>query len=253
MQRITMSRLVASLASLALLAACADGTGIGERQSVSLSVSTAGSSSTDGSSVGGGLGLVIGGEDGPLVITRAQIVLREIDLESPDFVCGAGDDSVRHGDGDDCEIELGPTLVDLPLGGELASVVSVDVPEGLYDEIEFELHKPDDDTQADIEFLAAHPSFRRVSLRVEGTFEGEPFVFTSDVNEDLELDFGSPLVVDATGVNITVDIGLAAWFQAPGGGVLRPSDANADLIETNIRGSFRAFEDDDRDGHDDHS
>ena len=240
------------LAALGALAACADVTSPHTGAPITLSFATGSSAGPVASRSGGArLSLDVDGS-GALVITRARIVLREIELESPDFVCGFSDDSSRsRDDDDDCEIELAPRIVDLPLDGGTVPLIGVNVPEGIYDEIEFELHKPDDDTPADLAFIAANPDFRRISVRVEGTWNGTPFVYETDQNAELELEFRSPLHVGADGVNITVNVDVASWFRTAGGSVIRPSSANADLIDDRIRQSFRAFEDDDRDGDDD--
>ena len=240
------------LAAIATLAACSDAPSPHTGAPITLSFATASAAGAVASrSEGARLSLDVDGS-GALVITRARIVLREIELESPDFVCGFSDDSSRsRHDDDDCEIELAPRIVDLPLDGGAVPLIGVNVPEGIYDEIEFELHKPDDDTPADLAFIAANPDFRRISVRVEGTWNGTPFVYETDQNAELELEFRSPLHVGADGVNITVNVDVASWFRTAGGAVIRPSSANADLIDDRIRQSFRAFEDDDRDGDDD--
>lgn len=188
---------------------------------------------------------------GAVIITRAQIVLKKIELKSPDYVCGLGDDGRRSRHDADCEVDLGPRIVDLPVQGGVSPFIDVAVPEGIYREIEFRLHKPDDDTAADIAFIAANPGFRRISVRVEGTWNGQPFAYESDPNAMLELEFASPLHVDASGVNITVDVDVASWFRDSAGTALRPSPETSRSIDDNIRRSFRAFEDRDRDGDDD--
>ena len=238
-------------AAIIAAAACSDASGPGFGAPVTLSFATAPATAARLTrSSGARLSLDVDGS-GALVITRARIVLREIELESPDFVCGFSDDATRSSDDDDCEIELAPRIVDLPLDDGAVPMMDVTVPEGIYDEIEFELHKPEDDTPADLEFIAANPGFRRISVRVEGTWNGTPFVYETDQNAELELEFRSPLHVGVDGVNITVNVDVASWFRTSGGSVLQPSAANADAIDDRIRQSFRAFEDEDRDGDDD--
>ena len=82
---------------------------------------------------------------------------------------------------DACEkLELGPILLDLPLGGAggAARTFSVAVDTGTYGEVEFEIHHPSDDDGADVAFLQAHPDFAGVSVKVTGSFNGTPFIFT---------------------------------------------------------------------------
>src|SRR5204862_7797339 len=80
------------------------------------------------------------------------------------------------------ELEAGPILVDLPLGG-LERMFEATVPAGTFDELRFQIHKPSDDGDAaDHAFLVAHPDFAGVSIRVKGTFNGTDFTYTSDLN-----------------------------------------------------------------------
>ena len=98
-----------------------------------------------------------------------------------------------------------------------------------------------------------NPNFANSSIRVEGTFNGTAFVFTSALSEKEELEFNPPIVVDATNKNITVQIDLRSWFKS-GTTVINPATANPgqpneNLVRSNIKASLRALEDDDRNGH----
>ena len=134
-----------------------------------------------------------------LVITRAEIVLREIELKRVNHdAC----DSIV-GDDDSCEeFEIGPILVDLPLGGAVETVLSVAIDTGTYGELEFELHKPEDDDTA---FLSAHPDFAETTIRVTGSFNGTAFVYETDLNVEQELDLVPPLTITdaAVATNVT--------------------------------------------------
>jgi len=102
-------------------------------------------------------------------------------------------------------------------------------------------------------FLAAHPEFQNVSVRVEGTYNGKAFVFTSPVDASIESAFATAVTVDAASPNVTIAIDIANWFSDGSNGTLDPGDgANAARISANIAQSFHAFEDDNHDGHDDH-
>ena len=190
-----------------------------------------------------------------LVITSAELVLREVELQVPataDCAAEAG------GDSPDCaEMDIGPMLVSLPVtAGVSTTPLTVQVPAGTYHEIEFTLRRPDDDA-AGRAFVAAHPAFADISVRVAGTFDGQPFELTSAVRAKMELEFSAPLVIDASDNNITVDVDLASWFRDGASALIDPRAAGAGTtaratIEQNIQRSFHAFEDDDRDGRDDH-
>lgn len=194
-----------------------------------------------------------------LVIQRVAMVLREIELERQ-----FDDDCDDHlpGDDDDCEeFSTGPMLLEFPVDGSVDQVLSISgVPADVYDEVEFEIHKPEDDTQEDRAFIQAHPEFERVSIRVEGTFDGEPFTYLTDLNEEQEHALVPPLdVASGSGpVNVTLSIDLATWFRTAAGDLIDPRTANdggpnEQLVEDNIERSIDAFEDDDRDGDDDSS
>ena len=192
-----------------------------------------------------------------LVITSAQVVLREIELEGEDD----DDCSTGVGGDDDCdELEIGPVLLDLPLGtGGPERNLTVDVPAGTYEELEFDIHKPDDDDDddGDAEFLAAHPEFEDVSIRVVGTWNDAPFTFTTDLEAEQEIELSPPLVVNEDAdTDLTLLLDLDTWFRGPGGGLIDPATANAGgaaeaLVEDQIEASIEAFDDDECDDDDD--
>lgn len=243
-------------ALLGVLVACRDSMGPRAAHRVNLSFATNGSSA-QGQSAGIATndGLAVGVGTDELLITRAQIVLREIEFERDDSLAGC----TSSFDDDSCEkIEVGPVLVELPLDGSLRTQLSATVPEGTFDEIEFELEHAHDDSASERAFRVAHPEFNGLSVRVEGTFNGQPFTFVSSVRAELELEFDPPLVVGESGHNVTVSVDLAQWFRRTDGTIIdprtaNPGGANAGLVASNIRSSFDAFDDDDRDGRHDGS
>ncbi len=135
---------------------------------------------------------------------------------------------------------------------------AIDVEPGTYDEIEFDIHKVSNDDPEDADFRAAHPDFIGVTIRVQGTYNGTPFTYTTDLNEEQEFEIAPPLVIDEnTGsVNLTIRFDLSQWFRDGQGGLLDPATGNKggdneSLINENIKQSLEAFEDEDRDGEDD--
>jgi hypothetical protein len=188
-----------------------------------------------------------------LTFDRVQIVLREVELENESVAGGcqnvAGDDQPGC-----AEVEIGPTLVELPLGTPGATrTFTATVPAGTYDKVEFQIREPDDDPE-DAAFIAEHPEFADASIRVEGRYNGnEPFVFTSRLEADLELALGAPLVVDGSApTDLTLMVNLDAWFRGGEGNLLDPATADPTQVAGNIESSFEAFEDEDQDGSDDH-
>jgi hypothetical protein len=73
-----------------------------------------------------------------------------------------------------------------------------------------------------------------------------------------EVDLDTPLVVtDGTPVSVTVNVSVNDWFTNADGSLIDPSTVLANpsvlaRVKARIRASFRAFEDDDHDGKEDH-
>ena len=196
----------------------------------------------------GAAGLALDDGANTLLITRAEIVLAEIELKRTESTS-----CTPVGEDDDCEeFETGPRLVDLPLDGKVVQELATAIPAVSYDRLEFEIDRLEDDSGSDI--LRERPDLQGLSVRITGTFNGAPFVFVSEESQELELDLSPPLVVGAEGsdINLTLSIDLAAWFTTDGGMLVNPTvQSSADLIDNNIDQSFECFEDDDSDGNDD--
>ena len=105
-----------------------------------------------------------------LVITSAELVLREIELKRADVtdcdLLGENDDGCE-------EFEAGPVLVSIPVDGSVREEFALAIPAGSYDEIEFDIHKISSGDPADAQFLVQNPTFEDLSIRVVGTFEGQ--------------------------------------------------------------------------------
>jgi hypothetical protein len=198
--------------------------------------------------------VVVAGND-TLVIRSVELVLREVELERVET---ADCDTVM--DNDDCEeFEVGPMLVSLPLGTTATvTEVGIDAPAGMFNELEFEIHKPD--AEDDAAFIAAHPAFADASIRVTGTFSKAgtrtDFTYITKLNEKQEVDLDPPLtVVEGSTTNVTLRLDISRWFLN-GAALVDPASANEgganeNLVRDNIRASIDAFRDDDHDGHDD--
>ncbi len=186
-----------------------------------------------------------------LVITSAELVLREIELKRADVT-----DCDLLGENDDgCEkFETGPVLVSIPVDGSVSQKFALAVPAGSYDEIEFDIHKVSSGDPADAQFLVQNSAFEDLSIRVVGTFDGRAFVFETDLNVEQELGFFPLLVIgESVSTNITIEVGLDSWFLDANGQTVNPEtgnegEVNENLIKDNIKNSIEAFEDNDRDG-----
>jgi hypothetical protein len=213
-----------------------------------------------------------------LVLTKAQLVLRKIEMKRADATVTAcadvqmsadmsgpgsgesepGDDHGDDGVADDCEeVELGPVLFDVPVASAGAQQsVSVNLDAGTYDAVEFKIRPPD--ASADQAFLQANPTFAGKSIHLEGTWNGAPFSFDSDLSAEEELKLDPPVTLAASGTaDVTIFVDVSAWFANQSGQLVDPSTAgkgqpNESLVAANIERSFHAFEDENGDGEDDH-
>ncbi len=148
---------------------------------------------------------------------------------------GSGSDCREEDDRDE-EFRAGAITVSLPLEGGVITPFNGKLPPGTFDELEMKA-----------EFV-----------RVKGTFDGEPFDVTVAIHAKLELDLDPPLEITETSdvQNVSIDIDVASWFTDSAGNAIDPRLLfnNADLraqFQRRVRASFRAFDDDDCDGHDD--
>ena len=176
---------------------------------------------------------------------------------APDSGLASSDTAESESADDDCnELKLGPFLIALPLDSSGAlQQFSVTVDTGTYSRVKFQIHKPEGANDA--AFLAAHPEYAGVSIRVAGRWNGTPFIFTTGVTDVQEVRFNPPLVVGDAPTSFTLFVDLSGWFRAVDGSLIDPATAgdggaNATVVHQNIVRSFHAFEDGDHDGHDDH-
>lgn len=270
---------LAGIAALGFLTACSGDLTGGNTHLVKLSFTT--NAAVAAASANRVAADFVVGPANELVLQKVQLVLRKIELDragTTDCVGeieDEGDDDNRNGgdnsgpgssnsgrgsdnsgrDDDDCEeVFRDPILIDVPVDDALHPIITVPLPEGTFSELEAKLGPA---RVSDATFNAANPDLVGKSVRVVGTFNGIPFVFTSRVRANLELDFDPPLVIDATTKNATVSLDVRKFFLKSSGAVIDPSTAtlgssNLAQIENNIRRAFHAFEDDDERGEDNH-
>ena len=232
----------ASLAFLAILAGACSDAGPSSLSQMSFNVAThAAAAATAGASLALSTPETFTDGTNTLVLTKVELVMREIELHRAGATTDCSTDT-----GNDCEeLELGPVLVDLPLGTPgAARSFSVQVTPGSYDKVELKLHGSTD--------LQGH------SVRVTGTYNGADFVYTGDFDAEMEFELNPPIVAGETGAtDLTLMVNLDGWFRNQGGALLDPATANPGqpnqgLVEQSIKSSLEAFEDDDHDGRHDH-
>lgn len=185
-----------------------------------------------------------------IVLRSVDIVLRKVEMKRLE---AASCDSIP--DNGDCEeFEAGPVLASFPLGTtNTVAAVTVAAPAGQYDKLEFEIHKTDTTSSQEAAFIAANPDFKDISIRVTGTFNHTPFVFTSDLDASEEIALSPPLDVTAgSAANLTIRMDVSGWFVS-NGALVDPTSANKGgqnegIVKNNIEQSVAAFEDDNHDG-----
>jgi len=227
---------ITALLSIAIIASCnlegteTEGVTLGgtgnpgaARLSTARSVGTAGSVEvTDG--------------EHTLIINKVEMVFFEINLGVADSM-------------DSEDLEAGPIVMELPLDGSITPIFqAVDVAPGQYKDLEIEVKIPDGH-ERESEFVDTYPEWDiEVSIRVEGTFDGNPFTYTQDFNDDFELEFDPPLDING-GIGLVLAIDVGTWFWNDTKTTLyNPNDIEKDSseesqVEDNIEDSFEAFED----------
>ena len=259
-----------SISLIALAAGCSGSntapTGMGR---VVVQLATASSATSNGPAAADVV--VTKGADN-IVISQVQIVARKLRLRRSDGTCtedpdqndapasllatgGRANDDGGTAETEDADcpvLKLGPLLLEPPLTDGAVTTFTADVPVGTYTKLRIQIHKPKGSNDA--AFLAAHPDFADVSIRVKGTFDGTPFTFDSPLTEEEEIVLPTPVEVTTAGSTaFTLFLDVRGWFlDATGAALVNPSSAAVrSQIEHNIRASFRAFRDDDHDGEDD--
>jgi hypothetical protein len=173
-----------------------------------------------------------------LVLTRIRVVIRKVELE-------------KAGTLEMDEIASGPYLLDLsgPAldNASLGTLVDASFAPGTYSEIKLEIHKPEDTEKganADLKDMIA----AKASIIADGTIDGANFTFTTAVSAEQKFE-GTLVLKD--GSNLTLNVDASSWFTASGTRLDPRLESNRSQIENNIEKSFKAFKDDDRDGHED--
>jgi hypothetical protein len=181
------------------------------------------------------------GDNNLIEITEAKFLLRKLTLKPAEG-------------GDESEVKLGPFVVYLDLSPRVVLVGLAKIPFGVYDEIKFQVHKPNpNENIPDPDFF--HSTSIRYSVVAKGFYNGVPFDYRSSVTVAKEIEFENyPVTVAAPPemVYVTVSVSPFSWF-INNGVILDPNDENnKHEIDRNIKNSLkRAFRDMNLDGHPD--
>lgn len=160
-----------------------------------------------------------------IVIEEFKINIEEIELELADDYTYI-DASGKISSDDDIELK-GPFVVDLIRDGAALTqkIVELDLPNAVYEEIEFEMDKGENPSS----------EMYRKSILIRGTFEGTPFVFWTDEEEEFEIEFDDDrgfTLEEGKNAILRLEFDLTALFDPERGGVnlANAVDGNGDGI-----------------------
>ena len=211
--------------------------GCGDSSSVTNSNGTG--ISTDNTSLSVKLDESVTGANYP-VITEAKALITEIELETEPS-------------GISQEIRISPVVIYFNTGGQVISVTAANLPSGTWNKIKLQIHKPEDtEPIPDPEFREGTSGNQRYSFIIKGTYNGNAFVYKSRKRADIIINLSTPLTTGNGSRNITLLVNPSLWFMN-NGNVLDPTNSsNDDLIDDNLKNSFkRGFRDDNKDGRPD--
>lgn len=172
-----------------------------------------------------------------VVITEAKALITDIQYE-------------RERDGLNQLHHTGPYVVNLDLNGSLKEIMNGYVVRDIYTKAKFQVHKAEDGQQVpDPEFIEGSGDNQRYSFIIKGTYNGAAFVYKSKKSMDIVINFNKASNINLKNQNFTVLFNKTGWFMN-GTTVLNPAlPQNADMIDNNIKASFKkAFIDDNKDG-----
>jgi len=248
-----MRRTVLSLICAAFTAACG---GTGPGTSVAIKFGTAGSAASPSSaamfSVAGGQAVHaaghIEGTNGALNITGIWVIVEEFELEGVE-TADCDDDTGT----DDCEdFEQKYFFIDVPLDGTTITVVSAPIPDGTYDELEFEVddvevddNDPEEVAEADliaallVKVRSQFPNWPdKASMVVTGTWTptgGSAVDFETYFDADIEVELDLvPVLTVADGVasrELTILLRPDVWFLRADGTVWNLKDLEGQLVD----------------------
>ncbi|MDB4877558.1 MAG: hypothetical protein JWM41_4004 [Gemmatimonadetes bacterium] len=236
--------IVTAIVGLAFISACSsDSVGVGGSTQSQLSFSTSGTSSSNAVSAAL-VPVTVGAHTLDLAQVTLTIDRAELKRAHTDACAGDNDENDDHpgnlgnsGNTGNCaEVKIGPTTVDLPLTPGVVSIPANTIPAGTFRQLELSVSQ----------------------VRLKGTFDGTAFDVSLPVRVRQEVEFATPIVVtDSAPASVTVNVPVAGWLVNADGSLVDPSKILTTpslmaAVKARIAASFRAFEDRDHDGKDDH-
>ena len=137
-----------------------------------------------------------------LNITSLKINIKDIEfgVNEEEGELDSPNDSIYH------NLELdGPFLLDLAIGNTSIDIANIEIPNNVYNKVQFELNKNTD----------PNSSIYGKSIEIQGDINGVPFIFWTDAEEEMEINFSAlntNIVVDGTTTTTTINFDLSAIF-----------------------------------------
>lgn len=172
-----------------------------------------------------------------ITITEAKALVTEIQYERE----SNGRNQLHH---------LGPFVINFTFDGSLKELYNGYIVRDNYTKVKFQVHKPENsETVPDPEFKEGTGDNQRYSFIIKGIYNGSSFVYKTKKSINLVINLNKVSNVNLKKQNITIVLNKTNWFKS-GNTELNPNDPNnANLIDENIKNSFRtAFLDDNKDG-----
>lgn len=157
-------------------------------------------------------------------ITKFLINVEDFELEFDDDLNGDDDDGGGTGGNFYSDIELeGPFELDLSQPDVVFPIVNVDIPIGVYEELEFDIKKSSN----------TNSLLFQKSILIEGFINESPFVFWHHFEEDVEIDFDDndiDIIIEQNDNSIVINFDLNFLFNTNTINLSNAADGNADGI-----------------------
>lgn len=216
--------------------------------SVSLAFETTSSTSATAAKRAAAADVTIEGSNGTLTISRLVLVVGEFELEGAEQESESEEEdgeteSESEEESETDEFERGPFWTDVPLDGSTVEVTAGRVPEGLYEELSFEVEDLEDDEEgeegAQIQAIRSELESKlsewqtdvaewptKASMVAIGSFTpdgGSSRSFTTFFEAEIEIEkeFSPPMEVQGgtSAKQVTVQIDPGRWFEKSDGTV----------------------------------
>lgn len=157
-------------------------------------------------------------------ITKFLINVEDFELEFDDDLNGDDDDGGGSGGNFYSDIELeGPFELDLSQPDVVFPIVNVEIPIGVYEELEFDIKKNSD----------SNSLLFQKSILIEGFINESPFVYWHHFEEDVEIDFDDnniDIIIEQNDNSVVINFDLNFLFNTNTINLSNASDGNADGI-----------------------